>query len=820
MSKKKNRNKQHGSQSQGNGFGRPSLPSLAASRVGLPSAGSYVDRQIEELVSAAESTATELDFEIMVQEPLAVAGSIDELLRKGSEAVKLLKVQMDRLENDQDIFARQAEKLEADRQDLDRRSADLEKVQTQFEIKSRDVHAREEQLLRREEQVLSRELDADAGFFRRNREALERVAEEAADIQKRFSEHRSTMASERADFEKEKLAIRQELTEEIDRSRTLLREEFDAQREMLTRRIREDEAQLEISARGLEEQKAQLRKRQKELELEREMLAEDRDSQDVRVERFAARKVEEKDAKILSLEEQLDSARGERNRLEQLLAGREEADRRFGNQTPDEILRELQHLRKEKKKLLADLGTRPGDEAVARLVELEREREAWGTEKMELLSELADVKQSLNRKLVAVTELESLRNHKAALEASNDLLVKALEEEIRKVQDLVHSKDGKGAFLSCGEVDKNPDYQSPPALNDESLDLKAFSEMVRHRMAHDPLTGKQLYYSAPDVRSFIAGLAMSRLHLLQGISGTGKTSLPLAFARAVGAGSSVVEVQSGWRDRQDLVGHFNAFEGRFHETEFLLSLYQAGSPLYKDRPFIVVLDEMNLSHPEQYFADLLSTLEQDVNRQQLVLMSAAIDVPPKQFKEGRKLPLPPNVWFVGTANHDETTKDFADKTYDRAHVMELPRHHENFQAKDIPLVSPVAFDALLAAFSAAKGKHTKAYQASYEFLEKRLGDRLSQKFRLGWGNRLKRQMESYVPVVIATGGSLGEATDHILATKLLRKIRDRHDNRPEDLMALRDLIRSEWGQLDKANTPEKSLQIIQDELRRLGEGDD
>ena len=103
---------------------------------------------------------------------------------------------------------------------------------------------------------------------------------------------------------------------------------------------------------------------------------------------------------------------------------------------------------------------------------------------------------------------------------------------------------------------------------------------------------------------------MSRLHLLQGISGTGKTSLPLAFARALGAGAALIEVQAGWRDRQDLIGHFNAFERRFYESEFLQALYRAQCPRYSGLVNIVVLDEMNLSHPEQYFADLLSAMEE------------------------------------------------------------------------------------------------------------------------------------------------------------------------------------------------------------------
>ena len=107
---------------------------------------------------------------------------------------------------------------------------------------------------------------------------------------------------------------------------------------------------------------------------------------------------------------------------------------------------------------------------------------------------------------------------------------------------------------------------------------------------------------------------MSRLHILQGISGTGKTSLPLAFARAMGdrqaSNCKLIEIQAGWRDRQDLIGYFNAFEGRFYESDFFKAIYEAQTPLYRDQIYIVLLDEMNLSRPEQYFADFLSKLEQ------------------------------------------------------------------------------------------------------------------------------------------------------------------------------------------------------------------
>jgi len=190
------------------------------------------------------------------------------------------------------------------------------------------------------------------------------------------------------------------------------------------------------------------------------------------------------------------------------------------------------------------------------------------------------------------------------------------------------------------------------------------------------------------------------------------------------------------------------------------------------------------------------------------------------FNDGRILPIPSNVWFVGTANHDETTKDFADKTYDRAHVMELPRHREAFDINIPQAQNSISMIALENAFEEAKNKYSPDFKKAYGFLEVLLSEELGKRFRVGWGNRLERQMENYVPVVIAAGGSIGEATDHIVATKLLRKIRDRHDNRPEDIIALRELLVSEWTALDREIAPEKSLELLAEELHRLGHVED
>jgi hypothetical protein len=677
---------------------------------------------------------------------------------------------------------------------------------------------------------VQRELDADVGFSQRNATALAQLQEESERLRERFAHHQQQLAQERNAWDDELSGAREAWRMEQAERREKCREELNSMR-------RDCEAELEALRRTAEEELSEVREKLKEeqlklkeekrlflrekckLEVDSELFQEKTESFDKKVEGFAAKAIEERDAIIQELKERLKAARSARDGAEGVLRVREEADRRFGNRTPEQVLEEMRALQSERDELRSELGKRPDVDAVQRLEELTGKHEALEQDNFTLRRQLAEQKRLNSLQDIAVTELEDLRNVKLSLESGRDILREANRQLRTEVVDLVKSSEGGSPFPSCSGMDNSSELQTPPPRLSRNLSLKQFAEEMRHRMASAPQ--KALYYSAEDVRSFLGGLSMSRLHLLQGISGTGKTSLPLAFADAMDGDSALIEVQAGWRDRQDLIGHFNSFEKRFYESEFLQALYKAGTPLFKDRPFIIVLDEMNLSHPEQYFADLLSALEQNPEHQRLTLMSAPVKEAPLQLvDQGKKLKVPQNVWFVGTANHDETTRDFADKTYDRAHVMELPRHKETFEAIRHPYKAPISMDALRQAFDNAKNRHEKQSKQAYRFLQESFADPLAKRFRVGWGNRLERQMNDYIPVVMDAGGTVGEAMDHILATKLLRKIRDRHDNRPQDILELRETIQLEWSKLDSESDAKRSIELLTLELQRLGHDDD
>ena len=198
-----------------------------------------------------------------------------------------------------------------------------------------------------------------------------------------------------------------------------------------------------------------------------------------------------------------------------------------------------------------------------------------------------------------------------------------------------------------------------PASFSDNITLEEFCDMFRNFAA-----GKlHLFYDIDIIREFVAGLAVSRIIILQGMSGTGKTSLAFAFGEFIGNPSTVIPVQPMWKERSDLLGYYNEFTKRFNETLLLQKMYEADG---RQDMFITILDEMNIARVEYYFAEFLSLLEIPNSRSRnLDVVSDHWDTDPKNIKNGR-VHLPDNMWFLGTANNDDSTFAISDKVYDRA----------------------------------------------------------------------------------------------------------------------------------------------------------
>jgi hypothetical protein len=626
-------------------------------------------------------------------------------------------------------------------------------------------------------------------------------------------------------------AMARERQKQLDALRVLLaaereKAELSWQADLGRRTAALDSRQADLDDRevALMDRRKALRTAVNELQFAQELHNVDRDGQERKVTRLVAERTEDLRHEVASLGKQLADARAQRDAYFNDLESRRELDRRFGGRTPEEILSTLTATERERDMLAQQLRERPDARAGERLSDLERERSAWLEERSVLLGDLAKADGELSRRRQSGIELEGLRREKEILETTNHFLGIAQKDLDTKVKDLMRQDDRKNELPALSSIDANEALQARATTTTpfgrSTPTLKDFTDDLRHRIAHG-VEGRTLYYAERDVRAFLGGLAMTRLMLLQGISGTGKTSLPLAFAHAVGDGDKrgdaieVIEVQAGWRDRQDLIGYYNAFHRHYYATNFLQSLYKAGTPAYSDRPFLIVLDEINLSRPEQFFADFLSALEQPMDARRLTLVNDPVNNAPRLLVDGRHLPIPPNVWFIGTANHDESTAEFADKTYDRAHVMEMPRKTQAAQF-DVQPRGPrnaISYGKLEEAFNTAAERQSAAVRKATDWLRAAaFAEDLQRRFRVGWGNRLENQLSRYLPVVVESGGSIGEAMDHLLVTKVLRKLRDRHDVRATDLDDLTRKLQTDWDKLDKANPPERCVELIAREI--------
>lgn len=336
----------------------------------------------------------------------------------------------------------------------------------------------------------------------------------------------------------------------------------------------------------------------------------------------------------------------------------------------------------------------------------------------------------------------------AAVEAVENAKAKAEADEKKKVI----------RFPKLALVDARYMAFQYPAYNNE-ISLEDFAEGYRLFAASQ----MHLYYTPEIIRRFIAGMASSKLLILEGISGTGKTSLPYSISRYMGNPATMVSVQPSFRDRTELLGYFNEFSKRFNETEFLRALYEAG---YRPDPTLIVLDEMNLARIEYYFAEMLSVLEMPSKEEWVLdLVPTAWAGDPK-LMEGGKIHVSDTTWFIGTANNDDSTFTITDKVYDRAMPIELNERADAFECE---LHEPcyIRAEYLQELFIRAREEHP----VSDEMMEKmaRLDSYLATRFKLSFGNRIMKQLYDFIPVYVACGGTELGGMDYIIARKVLKK---------------------------------------------------
>ena len=350
---------------------------------------------------------------------------------------------------------------------------------------------------------------------------------------------------------------------------------------------------------------------------------------------------------------------------------------------------------------------------------------------------------------IASQEKDKILNLKTAYMG----LKPADESQVEIVEEL------SSRFPKLISVDHNYQGRDTSIMFKEGLSLEELCNSFRNYAA----SKLGLYYTIETVRQVFAGMATSKLIILEGISGTGKTSLAYALGKFFSFDSAIIPVQPSWKDRSELLGYYNEFTKKFNETEFLKSLYIT---TYRKDLNVIVLDEMNLARIEYYFAEFLSIMEmKDKENWVLDIVPSSSPDDPLHLEEG-KLKIPQNVLFIGTANNDDSTFTISDKVYDRAISLFFDDKGRPFEAEQQEPLS-IPYTQLEALFSEAK----KQYSISQAMLDKfdELDNFVIRKFKLAFGNRILKQLETFVPCFVACGGTEVDAFDFIFTNKILKK---------------------------------------------------
>lgn len=355
---------------------------------------------------------------------------------------------------------------------------------------------------------------------------------------------------------------------------------------------------------------------------------------------------------------------------------------------------------------------------------------------------------------VAQTGLSIEEIKKVCADEDEEVLAQA-DSDIKNGE--VNTEEGK-RFYRLSAVDEKYRFYNPP----DYLDNMSLAEICADLRDFACYKSK-LYYDIRTIRLMLAGLASTKLILLQGISGTGKTSLPYVMGKYFNNDATIASVQPSWRDRNELFGYFNTFTMNFNETEVLRRIYEAS---FNEDINIIILDEMNIARVEYYFAEMLSILEMpDHNEWKIELVPSSWENDPKHLVDG-KLTIPENVWYIGTANNDDSTFAVSDKVYDRAFVINLDKKGVPFEANET-CSKNISYSYVESLYK----KAIEQYPVTQEHLSliEKLDNYVIEKFRIAFGNRIIKQLGLFVPVYVACGGDALDGIDYILATKVFRK---------------------------------------------------
>jgi len=303
-----------------------------------------------------------------------------------------------------------------------------------------------------------------------------------------------------------------------------------------------------------------------------------------------------------------------------------------------------------------------------------------------------------------------------------------------------------------------------------------------------------LSYRPIDLRRFHISAKTGSFIVLGGPSGTGKSTLPQLYGRALlgdafneARGSMdclMVSVSPGWMDSKDIMGYVNSIDKKFHPSETGLYLellkaeyeHQNKDDLAPVR--LICLDEMNLAQTEHYFGEVMTVLEREGIQRRVKVFSEESCGPDCPFRMHGTIKLSPGIRFVGTVNFDETTRLLSDRLLDRTNLIEL-------QSSDLP--SLAGWNPSARAAGPAVTVSEFSNWTSHDALPGKLADILDQlrPQLAALGCAISPRTYRGLCTFVASSRGLiseGEAFDLQLAQRVLSRLRHVHNRAQMDAL--------------------------------------
>ena len=648
-------------------------------------------------------------------------------LQKRAEALDyqadLLKAKENNLETARSEFEnikkQISEKLDSREKEIDEKEIELNKAKIEFEPKQREA----------ESGFAKRNSETD----KKIEEKISNYSKEILKKQEEYGEklhslHQQMEAEHEAKLVEQTTKRIQETDDELLERRNLLAEQ--------ERKLRENESRLRSNQEELEQERREHEINKDKLDAAKQNILNKEQSLDKKAEELADARIRELTALLENYKEEHTRLSKERADLETQINSFNEIKTRLDGEDPEVILTKIQSLQRQVADYKKELASYPEDvqsEIAKKELELKTVSEQRDELNQELskvknnmflgehdrltimaLERDKKILEESNQKLDTLnSELTEALQHYRDLydkETSIEDKIKTImdphknftEEKIRK-EALFAEKKAEETSIQEDEDDEDVDYDeetsSPDSTtaeteeSDENNAASIASESVEQEMEWFNKVSRKikeygLEFNPRILKAFHTALKTaewSPLAVLAGVSGTGKSELPQLYAKFGGINCLNVPVQPNWDSQEAMLGYYNTVSSKFEAQPLLQYLVQTQTAncektekheeykcSLKDQMNIVLLDEMNLAHIEQYFAEFLSKLEERRGKKEEDSQFPALAVK-LGGTHAYSLPMGRNVLWVGTMNQDETTKSLSDKVLDRGIVINFPR---------------------------------------------------------------------------------------------------------------------------------------------------